>query len=60
MICCSDVEQLESTVESDMVGDCSDVRGVTDDVVRFFLDKEATESPTVVTQDDCLRWSSIS
>lgn len=34
-----------------MVDGCDDVQSLTDDVLRSFLDKEATESATVITQD---------
>lgn len=52
IIYCVDAEQLESAVECGLIPDCQDVEDLEDDDLRTFLEKEAEESPTVITQDE--------
>lgn len=51
LIYCLQAKQLESAVERGMFEDCSYVCGLTDGILRSFLEKYPTESATVFTQN---------
>ena len=52
LVYCVDAEQLESAVDLGMIDGCDDVKELTDGQLRDYLDKEASDSATVVTEND--------
>ena len=47
-----ETEQLESDISIGMTDGCDDFKSLTDDQLRSFLQKEAVDSETIVTESD--------
>ncbi|PXF43991.1 hypothetical protein BWQ96_06224 [Gracilariopsis chorda] len=52
LVYCLDAKQLESAMDLGMIDHCMDVKDLSDNKLRAFLNNEAVESATVVTESD--------
>lgn len=52
LIYCTDAEHLESAIMCTLVDGGDDIQSLTDDILRSFLEKEATESAAIVAESE--------